>query len=111
MDSPFSFRYVDLTCFPLGAAEHRHLHYAAHGHGYCHHWVSGFEFHGRYFTIIQGVAVNFVVVLFLHDPIQPFFKCVKWSELCPARNPIEGLDKSPGHSRSTDRTTFAYKLV
>jgi hypothetical protein len=40
-------------------ANHRHLHYAAHDHGICHHWVSGFEFHKRYFTIIQGVSVTF----------------------------------------------------
>jgi hypothetical protein len=30
MDSPFSFRYIDLTCFPLGAAEYFHWH--GHGH-------------------------------------------------------------------------------
>jgi hypothetical protein len=46
MDSPFSFRYVNLTCFPFGAAEHFHSHYAAHGHGRYHHWVSRFVFHG-----------------------------------------------------------------
>ena len=33
MDSPFSFRCVNLTCFPIGAAEYLHSH-RAHGHGY-----------------------------------------------------------------------------
>ena len=43
----FTSGVADLTCFPLGAAEHLHLH----GHGYCHHWEGGSGFHRLKFTM------------------------------------------------------------
>ena len=52
MDSPFSFRCVNLTCFPVGAAEHLH----SHGHGHWHHWKSRSEIHVRYFRRAERVC-------------------------------------------------------
>ncbi len=91
MDSPLTQVIYNLTCFP-DAAEHFHSHYAAHGHGHCHHREVRFDFHNVKFTMsadmLQGIF-NQKPVTTKEKDVQITFTFVYKSFNIPAQNQLD----------------------